>query len=65
MKDWKLAEWHKFFKQNPTISEYWADWKHVAKNSPHLFLKDEIWFSKRAETGGDIVYEEIKEVIYF
>ena len=50
MEDWKLAEWHKFFKQNPTISEYWADWKHVA---PHLFLeKDSKWFGER---NGDIV----------
>ena len=64
MKAWKLAEWHKFFKQNPTISKYWPDWKDVADSSPELFLEmDDNWFSKR--TGGDPIYNEIKKVIYF
>ena len=66
MKDWKLAEWHKFFKQTSTISKYWTYWKDVADSSPEFFLeKDEIWFSKRNETGGDSIYNEIKKVIYF
>ena len=64
IKDWKLAEWHKFFKQNSTISKYWPYWKDVADSSPELFLEmDDNWFSKR--TGGDPIYNEIKKVIYF
>ena len=61
MKDWKLAEWHKFFKQNPTISKYWSDWKDVADSSPQHFLVNN--FVQR--DGQYAIYDEIKKVIYF
>ena len=61
MEDWKIAEWHKFFKQNSTISKYWPYWKDVADSSPQHFLVNN--FVQR--DGQYAIYDEIKTVIYF
>lgn len=63
MQEWKLAEWHKFFKQNQAIRNHWPDWKEIASKSPTLFFKDLGWFSRWKENG-DLVYEEIQKVIF-
>ena len=64
MENWGLKEWHKFFKQNSTISKYWADWKDIAKTKPSLLLEEDLR-SFVARNGGNIVYDEIQNVLYF
>ena len=61
MEEWKLSEWHKFFKQNTKICKKWPEWKKIALRSPESFLEDIDWFGNENR----LLYNEIRTVFYF
>ena len=61
IEEWKLSEWHKFFKQNATICNFWPEWKNTASRSPKSFLENIDWFGNENR----LLYNEIRTVFYF